>query len=52
MRSWRLFVKTTALIDMNNTPTESREDCGENAKNRFFIFASVAEKIGFDWAKN
>ena len=52
MRSCQFFEKTTAAFDINDAPTESWEHCGENTKNRFLIFASVAEKIGFDLVKN
>ena len=52
MRSCKVFEKTTAAFNMYDIPMERGENCGENAKNRFLKFGSVAEKIAFDWAKN
>ena len=43
MRSCQFFEKTTAAFDTNIAQTERGENCGENAKNRFLISATVAE---------
>ena len=52
MRSCKVFEKTTAAFGMNDAPTERGENCGENAKKQFLLYAFIAEKIEFYWAKN